>query len=320
VTSSVVVCAYTLARWDDLGEAVDSVLAQVPAPTEVLVVIDHNVELLERATRELSGVTVLANAGRPGLSGGRNTAIAHASGEVVVFLDDDAIAEPGWLALLLEHYEDCTVIATGGVARPRWPAVRPVTLPAAVADQPGELDWVVGCTYAGQPEQVSEVRNLMGCNMSFRASLFKVVGGFSEDLGRIGKVPLGCEETELCIRMRQADPSGRILFDPRAVVRHRVSPDRVRWKYLFARCYAEGVSKAAVSAMVGPQDALASERAYAGRVLPRAARRELGRAVRGDRAGWSGVAAVVAALATTAAGYVRGRTGRRGVLLGRARS
>ena len=44
----------------------------------------------------------------------------------------------------------------------------------------------------------------MGCNMSFRREVFERIGGFAEEIGRIGKNPLGCEETELCIRARQA--------------------------------------------------------------------------------------------------------------------
>ena len=288
-----------------------------------MVVIDHNDELLARAQVEfadLAGsagveITVRPNTAKQGLSGGRNVAIADATGEIVVFLDDDASAEPGWLAALLAPYADPNVVGVGGVAVPLFSATgkttgRPVMLPAAVAAGRGELDWVVGCTYAGQPEVTTDVRNLMGCNMSFRSSVFEKVGGFAESLGRIGKTPLGCEETELCIRARQADPNARIVFEPAARVRHRVSADRVTWKYLFARCFAEGVSKAAVSRMVGSEAALESEKSYATKVLPKAIGRELARVVRGHGAGFAGASAVVLALSTTSAGYVRGRLAR----------
>jgi hypothetical protein len=230
-----------------------------------------------------------------------------------VFLDDDARARPGWLAALLDPYEDATVQAVGGVAHPRWPTWpnggrRPHLLPGAVpedGDATGELDWIVGCTYTGQPTTRAEVRNLMGCNMSFRRDVFERVGGFAEEIGRIGKNPLGCEETELCIRARQAwARSGekiRIVFEPRAEVDHRVSFDRVEWAYLRRRSWAEGLSKAAVAQLVGSDAALSTERDYAAKVLPAAVIREL----RQRRV--SSAAAVVAALAWTTAGYVRGR-------------
>ena len=66
-------------------------------------------------------VRVLPNAHRQGLSGARNTAVAAASGDVVVFLDDDAAARPGWLGALLAPYADPDVVAVGGVAHPRLP-------------------------------------------------------------------------------------------------------------------------------------------------------------------------------------------------------
>jgi GT2 family glycosyltransferase len=310
VTASVVICVYTEKRWDDIVAAVGSVAAQDVAPAETLVIVDHNPALLSRALQEFGprGVRVLSNAHKQGLSGARNTAIAEATGDVVVFLDDDAQARPGWLAALLAPYADPTVAAVGGVAHPRWPVNRPRVLPGAAPYDPnatGELDWIVGCTYTGQPVRQAEVRNLMGCNMSFRRDVFTRVGGFAEDIGRIGKNPLGCEETELCIRARQAYQRAgekiRIVFEPDAVVDHRVSADRVEWAYLRRRSWAEGLSKAAVSQLVGSDDALSTERSYVAKVLPAAVLREL----REGRV--SSAAAVVTALACTTAGYVRGK-------------
>jgi GT2 family glycosyltransferase len=310
VTATVVICVYTDKRWDDIVAAVRSVAAQDVRAAETLVIVDHNPALLSRAQQEFGphGVRVLPNAHKQGLSGARNTAIAEAAGDVVVFLDDDAQARPGWLAALLAPYSDPTVAAVGGVAHPRWPTNRPRVLPGAAPYDPnatGELDWIVGCTYTGQPEFQTEVRNLMGCNMSFRREVFARVGGFAEDIGRIGKNPLGCEETELCIRARQAYQRAgekiRIVFEPAAVVDHRVSADRVEWAYLRRRSWAEGLSKAAVSKLVGSEDALSTERSYVAKVLPTAVLRELkeGRV--------SSAAAVVTALACTAAGYARGK-------------
>jgi glucosyl-dolichyl phosphate glucuronosyltransferase len=307
VTASVVICVYTEMRWDDIVAAVDSVSAQDVRPVEILVVVDQNPVLLDRARRALSpDVRVLPNAQRQGLSGARNTAVAAAVGAVVVFLDDDAAARPGWLRALLGPYADPDVVAVGGVAHPRFPAGRPGLLPSGGdgGDATGELDWIVGCTYTGQPTARAEVRNLMGCNMSVRREVFDRVGGFAEDLGRIGRNPLGCEETEFCIRVRQAyrraDREARIVFEPAAQVDHRVTADRVRWSYLRRRSWSEGLSKAAVSRLVGSDDALSTERAYVATVLPAAVAREL-RAGRPAAAG-----AVVVALAATCAGYLRG--------------
>ena len=131
---TVVVCAYTLDRWTDLRDGVLEAARQLRESGRkgrVLVVVDHNDELLTRSA-ELAGpfVDVIANARRRGLSGGRNTAIGLVDTDVIVFLDDDATPEPGWLDHLLAPFEDREVLITGGAATPRWPdgAARPVSL------------------------------------------------------------------------------------------------------------------------------------------------------------------------------------------------
>ena len=321
VSSSVVICAYTLGRWPDLVASAASVLGGVHRPEQLVVVIDHNDELLERARQHFSGrradvaVLVAANAHRRGLSGARNTGVERATGDMVAFLDDDAVADPRWLDQLLAHYDDPATLGVGGAARPVWPAARPDTrprlYPSAAAHARGELDWVVGCSYHGLPKTAAPVRNLMGCNMSFRRSALTSTTGFSESLGRIGRTPLGCEETELCIRLRRIHGDGSyLMFDPSALVSHRVSPDRVRWRYLLARCYGEGVSKAAVATMVGSDVALEAERDYVRRILPRALLRELRRALTGHWNGVAGSTAIMLGAGVTALGYLRGVVGR----------
>ena len=293
-TASVVICAYTERRWNDLVAAVDSVREQSVPPTEIIVCVDVNPALAERAAAEFVGVTVVENRGKRGLSGARNTAIDLAKGEVIAFLDDDAVAARDWLEQLLLGYRDARVVAVGGVARPAWPAgQRPELLP-------GELDWVVGCTYVGQPTVDTPVRNLMGCNMSFRRAAFQLAGRFAEDLGRVGRTPLGCEETELCIRLRQASPGSVSLFRHAARVRPRGMPDRLTWSYLRRRGWGEGISKAQVSRAVGADAALATERDYLRTVIPAAVARELA------RGRVSGALALCTVVSATAAGYLRG--------------
>jgi glucosyl-dolichyl phosphate glucuronosyltransferase len=138
--------------------------------------------------------------------------------------------------------------------------------------------------------------------------------GFREGVGRIGQRPLGCEETELCIRLRQRSPESRILLVPDAVVDHHVTPDRHGFAYFRQRCFAEGISKAAVTDQVGTGDGLSSERSYVTRTLPRGVVAGLRVALRGPsrRDGVGRAAAIVAGVAMTTAGYARGRLVRRG--------
>jgi glucosyl-dolichyl phosphate glucuronosyltransferase len=288
VTVSVVVCAHDEDRWPELQAAVRSLHEQTLQAHEIIVVVDHNPHLATRARSRLS-VTVVENTGTPGLGGARNSGLEAASAEIVAFLDDDAIASEQWLARLAGGYEDPDVAGVGGSARPLWETERPLWFPP-------EFDWVVGCSYRGMPETAKPVRNMFGCNMSFRRDLVRQLGGF-----RLG---YGCDETELCIRLRQRWPEKKLLYLPEACVLHHVPANRMRFARFLSRCYFEGGSKAVVSRLVGSGDALASERDYIRRVLPAGIRQGLtDAAAHGRRSGAARAGAIVAGLASTTVGY-----------------
>ncbi|MFI0240741.1 glycosyltransferase [Streptomyces sp. NPDC016845] len=304
-TAAVVICAYTEDRWADTLAAVGSVRAQSYPASEVLLVVDHRPALLDRLSEEYgrtAGLRVLANAGPPGLSAGRNTGIAASSGEIVAFLDDDAVAERDWLRHLAAAYADPRVMAVGGRTEPVWASGRrPGWFPA-------EFDWVVGCTYRGLPHGTARVRNVLGGNASYRRTALAATGGFAPGIGRDGGPrPLGCEETELCIRLSRARPDAVLLIDDRAVVHHRVPPERERFAYFRARTYAEGLSKARLTRRVGTGSGLRSERAYVTRVLPAALARAARDALLARPDGAARAGAVVTGLAMATAGYVRER-------------
>jgi len=300
---SVVICAYTDARWDDLRAAIASVHAQRQPAHQTILVIDHNEQLRDRAGREIEGVVLAENVEQRGLSGARNSGVRAATGDVVAFIDDDACAEPGWLANLAAAYADPSVLGVGGAIIPAWEKDRP-------AWWPDEFDWVVGCTYRGMPATRAAVRNMIGCNMSFRRETFEEVGGFPHGIGRIGSRPLGGEETELCIRALRRWPDRQILYEPAAIVHHRVPPARGTFWYFRSRCYSEGLSKAAISRLVGSGSALSTERSYTMRTLSRGVRQNVADGARHPRGGgMRRAAAIVVGLTATTAGYVMGRMG-----------
>src|SRR5206468_97805 len=112
-TISVVVCAFTEERLAVLTEALDSLRGQSYPAHEIVLVIDHAPELLTEARERWTDVTVVPNREKQGLSGARNSGVAEASGEVVAFLDDDAIAAPDWLARLAAAYANPKVLGAG---------------------------------------------------------------------------------------------------------------------------------------------------------------------------------------------------------------
>jgi glycosyltransferase involved in cell wall biosynthesis len=310
---SVVICAYTEDRWDDLLAAVASVRTQSVEPHEIIVVVDHNPSLYERLASALPDLVVVQNREERGLSGGKNTGVSVSKGDVVAFLDDDAVADTDWLKFLVDSYSDEAVIGVGGLTLPSWETARPAWWPA-------EFDWVVGCTFIGR--EPGPVRNLLGGNASFRREVFDFAGGFPSHIGRstAKRRPLGCEETEFCIRAALRRPGSVFLFDARAVIWHRVPAFRSRFAYFRSRCYAEGLSKALVTRSVGVAAGLSAERSYTAVTLRRGVTRGLLRGVRGDAAGPARSAAIVVGLLYASTGYAVGALQNRfkGLTRGRA--
>ncbi|MBO3748252.1 glycosyltransferase family 2 protein [Streptosporangiaceae bacterium NEAU-GS5] len=301
---SVVVCVYTEDRWDDIRQAVWSVRAQGRPAHELIVVVDHNPDLHVKLKSEYPDAIVVENAYARGLSGGKNTGVDLATGDLVAFLDDDGVADPGWLEAFAACFADPAVVAVGGLTTPLWATGRPRWFPE-------EFDWTVGCTYRGMPAERAPIRNPMGGNACFLRSVFAEVGGFSSDIGRNVQGrrsrPLGCEETEFSIRLGQRRPGSVLLFDPAARIGHRVPAARERFAYFRSRCYAEGLSKALVTSLVGTGDGLSSERAHALKALPLGCLRGLRDAARGDVGGLGRAVAITVGLAWTAWGYAIGR-------------
>jgi glycosyltransferase involved in cell wall biosynthesis/GT2 family glycosyltransferase len=300
VPISVVICAYTQERLELISKAIDSLGAQTVAPHEIVLVIDHAPELEAECRQRWPKVRVISNREQQGLSGARNCGLAESGGEVVAFLDDDAVAAPDWIERLGNAYADPLVLGAGGTVRPLWGEGRPAWFPA-------EFDWVVGCTHSGMPSEREAVRNLVGANMSFRREPLVEVGGFRHELGRIGKIPAGCEETDLCIRIGKRYPEGTILFDPAAMVEHFVPAERGRLSYFSSRCRGEGRSKAILAGLVGSDSGLSEERSYVRRTLPIGFLRGLSDAARGDFSGLKRSATLVFGLAKTTTGYLGAR-------------
>jgi GT2 family glycosyltransferase len=297
---TVAICTWTPLRWDWVRIAIDSVASQQPPPREILLVVDHNPELAARAREELHGVRVLESEGERGISGARNTCLRASLSAVTVFLDDDAVARPGWLAGLVAPYQDPDVISTGGSIYPLWPGRAPRWMAP-------EFYWVVGCTYRGLPETTSPIRNPIGASMSMLTAPAIEIGGFDSSVGRIGFLPAGCEETELAIRLTQLRPQSKVIYVPDSAVDHHVSTQRVKVRYLLNRCWKEGISKAITVRLVGAQSGLQLERRHAAVTIPAALFREVRGALRGDVGAAARAATTVAGLAAAVAGYSIGR-------------
>lgn len=296
-TASVVIACHTEERWALLLKAVDSVRDQTVRAAQIIVVVDHNPMLFRRLRHLLAGVTVLENGELAGASGARNTGAFHATSPYVAFLDDDAAAEPDWLAQIVVAFSDPSVVGTGGRVEPDWTTARPAWFPE-------EFDWVVGASYRGMPTRREAVRNVWAENMAVRKDVFELVHGFRTGFGKIGGHSRP-EDTDVCIRMAQAVAGGRWMYEPDAVVAHHVPAGRSTYAFFLRRAYHEGRGKAELARLLPtPADALTSERTYVRRTLPVGVLRHLARAVVWVNVGELAKALnIVAGLVSTAWGF-----------------
>jgi hypothetical protein len=296
-TASVVIAAHALQRSAGLARAVASALSQQPRPREVVVAVDNNLDLYKWVCREVPGAVPVRNEGTRGASATRNVGASAATGSVLVFMDDDTVARPGWLPNLIAPLARPDVAGVGGHVEPMWSGRAPGWMPE-------EFLWVVGASYRGQPKTAAAVRNVWSENMAVAREDFWAVGGFRVGFGKFGDASRP-EDTDFCIRLAAALEGKTWWYEPSARMGHSVPPHRGTLRYFVQRCYSEGRGKAEMAALLGPGEGLRDERRHAGRTLPQGVCREFGQAVRGrEFAAAQRASAICVGFAAAGLGYL----------------
>ena len=177
---------------------------------EVIVVdqtVQHEAET-ERCLAELGGKIRYIKLPKPNLTGAENVGIREASGEIVLFLDDDVRFEPGLIAAHAANYEEADVVGVAGmVTHDDRPPTR-------------RLPWICTFSKAGwfffihHYNRRVQVRAALGANMSFRREALLAVGGLDESLTENAVQ----WEIDLCSRVLAR--SGKMVHDPKARAHH----------------------------------------------------------------------------------------------------
>lgn len=251
---SFIVCTYNIDFFSDTVMCINSLINQDYEDKEILLVMDKNDRLYDMFISSLpKSINIIINT-QQGLSEARNLGIRSATGDIIVFIDDDATADKYYTSNLIKNYDDEMVI---GVYGKIFPNGKP--------SYPEELYWLGGFTNKGFSEERCEVRNGYGCNMSFRRDIFDKVGLFNSNFGRIGKKLSTCEETEFSIKALNILNGSKIIYDPSVIVHHKVHEYRQTLKYMIKRSFSEGIAKARISELCKNNtgnDALSTENTY----------------------------------------------------------
>jgi glucosyl-dolichyl phosphate glucuronosyltransferase len=294
---SAIVCAYTLDRWELFLASVQSLRSQTMPPIEIIACIDHNDEMLKRTldSDAIRGdgsvpVTVIANRYEGRLGSARTTAAEMARGDILVFLDDDARAEPNMLERLRAPYLAPSVVAVGGAPMPVYSRPRPVWFPR-------EFDWVFGCVYAGMPTQLAPTPRLIGAVMSVRRDALRTIDFFHSD---------NHDDMDMCHRLARRWPDKQILFEPTAIARHYVHPDRLTWGYFWRRCFFVNRGKVAAHRNLPGTGNLDADRRFVAAALSQGLRREARQVGRGDFGGLLRIVSLGAGILLASSGYLIG--------------
>jgi hypothetical protein len=211
-----------------------------------------------RAAAELGARTVPAP---PGISAARNAALEGlADDDVVAYVDDDAVPEPGWLAALASawRHADPAVACIGGAILPRWTAAPPSWVSLRIYGAFSLLDLGPG----SMDLDPSAGEDAWGANISFRVGPLREAGGFSAGRGAWADMPLFGDESE--VQERLAAAGRRVLYRGDVRVEHRVGEERLRLRELWRRELYRGVSAGLSGAVSPPAAAGRGAKAAAG--------------------------------------------------------
>jgi len=237
---SAIICTHN--RDNYLGAAIDSLLMQDFLGSFEVVVVDN-------ASKDRTREVVEARLGNPkleyiyepitGLSVARNTGAKTAHGEILAYLDDDAVASKQWLRVLHEAYKSNNKLAiAGGKVSLIWPEEiePPKWLSVELSGNLGYYDLGDSVVYIDQAGLTPR-----GLNYSIRRTFLEQIGGFDTNLGRVGKKLLSNEElhtTELAIKR-----GWQVAYLPEALVAHNVAPERLRPSWFIERGWWQGISE-----------------------------------------------------------------------------
>lgn len=250
VTASVIIPTYN--RCESLARALDSLAAVQTSKEEFEVIVVDNAS--QDRTRE-----VVESARSLGLNlryvfephlaftRARHTGADAASGDVLLYIDDDVTVTPGWLTAVMNTFaEDERIGVVGGPILP----IFEVEPPDWVQNTPGLFN---ALSLWDKGERRREVKSVPGPNLAVRKKVLFSVGGFPADTigveadgrpGVVEKIYVGDGDYGLCRKIRKA--GYRVVYEPRATVEHHIPPLRLTKDWWRVRLAGEAYAHAIV--------------------------------------------------------------------------
>jgi len=239
----------TLNHARSLQTALESILVQdFPAAGYEILVVDNG---STDDTRAVAEKAIAKNPGHsihyifepiPGLLSGRHRGTKEAVGDILVFVDDDIEAAPGWLSGIATAFKDPSVHLVGGPSRPRYEVDPPRWMTRYLNDRKGRITCgSLSLFDIGDQTAAIDPTFVWGLNFSIRKATLLDLKGFHPDGVPKNLLHLrGDGETGLSLKMRARRLGA--LYTGTATVYHHIPKERLTVGYFERRHFAQGIS------------------------------------------------------------------------------
>jgi GT2 family glycosyltransferase len=205
LTVSVIICTYNRGRY--LARCLDSIKKQTYPNYEIIIVNGPSNDDTEMVLQRYDNVKTIRQKTMNGLSFARNLGIVASKGDIIAFIDDDAVADKDWIRFLVQGYSDSSVGGVGGLVLS--PDGIKVQFDNGVIDKCGISDPIRPMGKKAKPD---EFNIFMGTNCSFRRSVIDSVGGFDPYFRYYH------DESDLCVRIIKI--GFKLVYSPESCVFH----------------------------------------------------------------------------------------------------
>lgn len=244
-------------RCEILGRTLESLqVLEVPPGVEVEAIVVNNLST-DRTDEVVNGWLArskvplrLVHEQNIGLNNARNRAIREARFDLLAFLDDDVLVDPGWLVGLLRSFDESGAGMIGGRVRLWWEEVqRPGWMIPELEDHLSALD------LGEELKPMAEAR-VVGANFALTRAAFNDAGEFRPDLDRKGKSLLSGGETDFILRAMAR--GHRLFYSPWPSLRHWVPAHRAQLPHLLKIIEGKSVTNILMRKPYGPAGAARS--------------------------------------------------------------
>lgn len=248
MTRKVTITLTRYAEPDDLvSKAIAGALLQEGVSGEILFFDQDLTSKLSEGNFETGALALkIVRGPMRSLSDARNAAIDQASHDAILFLDSDAVPEPGWASAMAETLSGSKCAVVGSRIEPGWPSKPPSFAKArALLDQYSLLD-------LGREQRI--VQKIVGAGFGMDRAKLPIDFRFDPHLGRRDGRLFGGEETDFC---KRAQALGyEVHYCGKSAVTHLIQPERMRWSWIARRMVYAGFGRAQQGGTPSPSQGL----------------------------------------------------------------